>query len=72
MFLSLVVTGDFKARFLRLWQNYITNSTSQEIASHISAENKQIIDKRKHVENNYVMHRSFILEQPKNTFNLCS
>ena len=61
MFLSLVVTGDFNARFLRLWQNYITNSTSQEIASHISAEKKQIIDKSTHLENNYVMRGPFIL-----------
>ena len=70
MFLCLIVTGDFNARLLRLWQNDITNSTSQEIDSHISAENKQIIDKRKHVENNYVMHRSFILQKPKDTFKI--
>ena len=33
MFLCLIVTGDFNARLLRLWQNDITNSTSQEIDS---------------------------------------
>ena len=33
MLLCLVATGEFNARFLRLWQNHITNSTSQEIDS---------------------------------------
>ena len=33
MLLCLIATGEFNARFLRLWQNQITNSTSQEIDS---------------------------------------
>ena len=33
MFLCLIVTGDFNTHLLRLWQNDITNSTSQEIDS---------------------------------------
>ena len=55
MILCLIVTADFNACLLRLWQNDITTSTSQETDPHISAEKKQIIDKCKHLKNNYVI-----------------